>query len=51
MSVCTFIWRGKGLLRHVKGRHHLQFSGNGEGLLKAGAESLGDNVTGANVGP
>jgi hypothetical protein len=31
--------RGKGLLRHVKGKHHLQFAGNGEWFLKAGADS------------
>jgi Domain of unknown function (DUF5060) len=31
--------RGKGLLRHVKGKHHLQFAGNGEWFLKAGVDS------------
>jgi hypothetical protein len=31
--------RGKGLLRRVKGKHHLQFAGNGEWFLKAGADS------------
>ena len=31
--------RGKGLLRHVKGKHHLQFADTGEWFLKAGADS------------
>lgn len=31
--------RGKGLLRHVKGKHHLKFAGNGEWFLKVGADS------------
>ena len=31
--------RGKGLLRHVKGKHHLQFAGSGEWFLKAGTDS------------
>jgi Domain of unknown function (DUF5060) len=31
--------RGKGVLRHVEGKHHLQFAGNGEWFLKVGADS------------
>ena len=31
--------RGKGLLRRIKSKHHLQFAGNGEWFLKAGADS------------
>jgi Domain of unknown function (DUF5060) len=31
--------RGKGLLRYVEGKHHLQFAGNGEWFLKVGADS------------
>ena len=31
--------RGTGLLRHIKGKHHLQFAGNGEWFLKAGVDS------------
>jgi hypothetical protein len=31
--------RGKGVLRHVEGKHHLRFEGNGEWFLKVGADS------------
>jgi Domain of unknown function (DUF5060) len=31
--------RGKGLLRYVEGKHHLQFAETGEWFLKAGADS------------
>ena len=31
--------RGKGLLKYVNGKHHMQFSENGEWFLQAGADS------------